>query len=137
MIEFDERDKDAFEEIMEVLKRHPTFDQLSFNEESVLSLPGLDIYSKRRKVVCNGQDIKLTVKEYDLLKMFAANVGQVLTYEQIYRTVWKEIAQTINNSTINYHINNLKKKILSVLPEPKFEIRCLREIGYCLDIISE
>lgn len=102
MIEFDEQDNDVFDKIMRELERHPAFDRLKVNNKSVLSLPDLDIYSGRRRVVCGGKDIKLTVKEYELLKLLA----------------------------IHYHVNNFKKKIVSALPEAKFEIRCLREVGY-------
>lgn len=137
MIEFDEQDSDVFAEIMRALERHPAFERKRLNGESVLSVPGLDIYTERRRVYCNGHEMNLTVKEYELLKLLVENRGKVLTYEQMYQNVWNEFVQSIRNSTINYHVNNVKKKIVSLLPNAKFEIRCQREIGYCLDIISE
>ena len=136
LIEFDEQDNVVFDEILHVLERHPSFKQLKLNDESVLSLPGLDIYNNRRKVYCNGYEMNLTTKEYDLLKLFAENRGKVLTYEQVYENVWKEFVQNVRNSTIHFHVNNLKKKIISFLPDAKFKITNLREVGYRLDIIS-
>ena len=137
MIEFDEQDNDVFAEIMRALKRHPAFERLKLNDESVLSIPGLDIFTGRRKVYCNGYEVNLTFKEYELLKLLVENRGKVLTYEQLYQNVWKEFVQSVGNSTIHYHVNNLKKKIAALLPDAKFEIRCQREVGYCLDVKTE
>ena len=137
LIEFDDQDKDVFDEIMRALERHPAFERMKLNSESLVSLPGLDIYPERRKVYCGGKETKLTVKEYELLKLLAENQGKVMTYNQLYQHVWKEPVQGIRNNTISYHINNLKKKIASVLPESGFQIHCIREVGYYLDIISE
>lgn len=137
MVEFDERDNDVFVEIMRALERHPAFEKLNLNNESVLSLPGLEIYTERRKVYCNGQEMNLTVKEYELLKLLVENYGKVLTYEHLYQIVWREFVQPVRNSTIHFHINNLKKKIATLLPDAKFVIRCQREVGYCIEIIPD
>ena len=48
----------------------------------------------------------------------------------------KEYVQEIRNSTICYHINNLKKKLKAVFPKAPFTIKCVREIGYSFDIMS-
>ncbi len=58
----------------------------------MLSLPGLEIYSDRRKIYRDRREINLTAKEYDLLSLIVANKGRVLTYDQIYRKVWGEDA---------------------------------------------
>ena len=137
MIEFNDQDNEVFDEIMRALQRHPAFERMTVNDNTVLSIPGLDIYPERRKIFCNGQEILLTVKEYDLLYLLSTNSGKVMTYEQMYQNVWKDFAQNIRNSTISYHVNNLKKKISAVLPSALFEIRCVREVGYCLEVYSE
>ena len=51
-----------------------------------------EINLSRRRVINDGQEIELTVKEYDILCLLAANKGRVLTYEQIYDKVWGEIS---------------------------------------------
>ena len=63
MIEFGEQDSPAFDEVMDVLKRHPDFDYQQLNEDSVLSIPGLEIYPNRRKIYRGRKEISLTVKE--------------------------------------------------------------------------
>ena len=90
MIEFNDQDSSVFDEVMAVLKHHSAFEQLRFNEEDVLSLPGLEIYPDRRKIYRNRREINLTAKEYDLLCLLVANKGRVLTYEQIYQRIKKD-----------------------------------------------
>lgn len=63
MIEFGEQDSPAFDEVMNVLKRHSDFDYQQLNEDSVLSIPGLEIYLNRRKIYRSRKEISLTVKE--------------------------------------------------------------------------
>ena len=50
VIEFNDQDSSVFDEVIAVLKHHSAFEQLLFNEEDVLSLPGLEIYPDRRKI---------------------------------------------------------------------------------------
>ena len=88
MIEFGEQDSPAFDEVMDVLKRHPDFDYQQLNEDSVLSVPGLEIYPNRRKIYRCRKEISLTVKEYDLFYLLVVNQGHVLTYNQIYQKIW-------------------------------------------------
>ncbi len=79
MIEFGEQDSLAFDEVMDVLKRRPDFDCQQLNEDSVLSIPGLEIYPSRRKIYRGRKKISLTVKEYDLFYLLVANQGHILT----------------------------------------------------------
>ena len=106
VIEFNDQDSSVFDEVMAVLKHHSAFEQLRFNEEDVLSLPGLEIYPDRRKIYRNRREINLTAKEYDLLCLLVANKGRVLTYEQIYQRIWGEehsLKVTLPELTIGSH----------------------------------
>lgn len=130
-------ENNVFEEIIEVIKHHPNFTEFEMQHKSALLLPGIEIYPDCRKIYCNEQELHLTVKEYDLLYLLAVNKGRVLTYEQIYQIVWKDYVQEIRNGTICYHVSNLKKKLNAVFPQAPFEIKCIREIGYSFEIVSE
>ena len=87
VLEFTDCDSAIFDEIMEVVNRHPDIEYLRVKDEQVLSLTGLEIYPGRRKIYRDRREINLTAKEYDLLCLLVANKGQVLTYDQIYRIV--------------------------------------------------
>ena len=93
------------------MKKHPEFELLWLKHKPVLSLPGLEIDSAHRKVYCDKLKISLTAKEYDLLCLFVANKGCVLTYDQIYRKVWGEEAFGNANNAIACHVHNLREKI--------------------------
>lgn len=136
-IEFNEKDSSVIDEVMEVFRQHPEFELLWLKHEPVLSLSGLEIDPIHRKVYCDKLEISLTAKEYDLLCLFVSNKGCVLTYDQIYRKVWREEAFGNANNAIACHVHNLREKICRLLPEGSFAIRCVREVGYCFETDSE
>lgn len=137
LIESGKKGISIIDEILEGLKNRPEFEVICLKHESVLSLPSLKIDPTHRKVYCGNQEISLTVKEYDLLYSLAANIGRVLTYNQIYREIWKEEAFGNANNAIACHVHNLREKMGRVLPEGCFVIRCVREVGYCFEVDSE
>ena len=131
--EFKDCDSVIFDEIMEVVNRHPDIEYLRVKDEQVLSLPGLEIYPGRRKIYRDRREINLTAKEYDLLCLLVANKGQVLTYDQVYRKVWGEDAYGDESNAIGCHIRNLREKLYEAEPDAPFIIRCVREVGYCFE----
>ena len=100
LIEFNGQDSQAFDEVMEVLKHYPDFEYIQMNDDSILSVPGLEIYPSRRKIYRRRKEISLTAKEYDLFYLLVVNRGQVLTYEQIYQSVWGDEAIGKENNAI-------------------------------------
>lgn len=133
VLEFKDYDSFIFDEIMEVVNRHPEIEYLRVKDEQVLSIPGLEIYPGRRKIYRDRREINLTAKEYDLLCLLVANKGQVLTYDQIYRKVWGEDAYGDESNAIGCHIRNLREKLYEAEPDEPFTIRCVREVGYCFE----
>lgn len=134
MVEFNEEDTHVFDEVLEVLKRHPDFEYLRLNDEAMLPVPGLEIYPDRRKIYRGRKEINLTVKEYDLFYLLVVNRGRVLTYHQIYEKVCGQDSLGNESNTIKCHIRNLREKLYKALPDASFTIRCEREIGYCFEL---
>ena len=134
MVEFNEDDAPVFDEVMEILKRHPDFEYLRLKDEEMLPVPGLEIYPDRRKIYRGRKEINLTVKEYDLFYLLVVNQGHVLTYHQIYEKVWGQDSLGNENNTIKCHIRNLREKLYAALPDASFTIRCEREVGYCFEL---
>ena len=66
MIEFNGQDSAAFDEVMEVLKRYRDFEYVQMSDDSILSVPGVEIYPSRRKIYRGRKKISLTAKGYDL-----------------------------------------------------------------------
>ena len=129
MVEFNEDDAPVFNEVMEILKRHPDFEYLQMKDDSVLPVPGLEIYPDRRKIYRGRKEINLTVKEYDIFYLLVVNRGRVLTYHQIYQKVWGQDSLGNESNTIKCHIRNLREKLYEALPDASFTIRCERDIG--------
>lgn len=108
------------------LQQHPEFEKLKISSEPILSFSGLEIDLSGRKVVCDDKEVKLTVKEYDLLCLLVANRGRVLTYAQIYDKVWGGLPSGNEKDTVGYHIRNLRRKLIP----SNIDIETVREIGY-------
>lgn len=65
----------------------------------------------------------MTVKEYDIFCLLAANKGRVLTYAQIYDKVWGDLPSGNEKDNMGYHIRNLRRKICSSTSDPAISIR--------------
>ncbi len=137
VVEFDDTDNAVFEKIIQLLHHSSGFTKLSLKNKTILSVPGLEINTQQRKVYCDNQEVHFTVKEFDILCLLVANKGQVVTYKQIYQRVWGEYAYGKVNSTISYHILNIRKKLVPKSQKQSFTILCSREVGYCFEVLKE
>lgn len=98
------------------------------DEKSLIQFKGLTIDLKKYTVTAEGREISLTAKEFELLKFFAANPGQVFTKTQLFRNAWGN--QYIeDDNTVMVHIRKLRKKIESDPSDPQF-IQTVWGIGY-------
>ena len=118
---------------MEVFRKYPDFQKYEVDYAPAISFHDLEILPDQRKVYCRKQEVFLTTKEFNLLYYFATNEGRVLTYEQIYQKIWGNYVQDIENNTIGSHVCKLREKLYKACPGRQFEIRCVREVGYCFE----
>jgi DNA-binding response OmpR family regulator len=82
-----------------------------------------------RKLICNGQEVDLTKKEFDLLQYLVLNQNKVLTRHQLYEHIWGNILDDQYDSNfIDVHIKNLRKKLNQHGPSPWLET--VRGVGY-------
>lgn len=86
----------------------------------------LDNFTVRK----NSEEIKLTSKEFSILKMFVMHRERVYTKKQIYKLVWEQDYFGEEN-VINVHISRLREKIEDDPSNPKY-IKTLWGIGYKL-----
>jgi two-component system response regulator VicR len=92
---------------------------------------GLQIDSLRRTVNAGGKDVELTVKEFELLWLFANHPDQVFTRNQLLNTIW-DIDYFGDTTTVTVHIRRLREKIEQNPSHPKF-IKTVWGIGYKFD----
>jgi DNA-binding response OmpR family regulator len=82
-----------------------------------------------RKLLCNGNEVELTKKEFDLLQYLVLSRNKVLTRQQLYEHIWGNILDDQYDSNfIDVHVKNLRKKLTSHAPAPWLET--VRGIGY-------
>ncbi|GIO43272.1 response regulator transcription factor [Paenibacillus apis] len=101
----------------------PEFKVLNFGDLCI----DLDNYSARKSEM----DLKLTAKEFEILKLFATNPNRVFTKAQIYRWIWNDEYYGDEN-VINVHIRRLREKIEDEPSNPRY-IKTLWGIGYKWD----
>ncbi len=77
---------------------------------SVLNIKDLILNADAHTVTANGEEIRLTLKEFELLKLLMENPGIVFTRAHILRSVWGEdfLGET---RTVDVHIGTLRTKL--------------------------
>ena len=84
---------------------------------------------EHRLVMSHGQEIALTVKEFDILALLIMNPKRVFTYELIMDLIWKEDYTYYSRKAINNHVCNLRKKLKIDPGDPDY-IKSVTGIGY-------
>ncbi len=98
------------------------------SDDAVLRYKNIYLNQDRRICLVDGENVELTYKEYELLRMFLFNLGIVLTREIIMETVWgTDFAG--ESRTVDMHIRTLRKK----LKEAGSLIITVRNVGYKLE----
>jgi two-component system KDP operon response regulator KdpE len=72
----------------------------------------------RRVVSVAGREVKLTPKQYDLLRVLVAHAGKVLTHQQLLRQVWGP-GYGEESQYLRVYIGQLRQKIESDPTRPK------------------
>lgn len=93
-----------------------------------LKLNELEINTSRHIVYVNGSEVYLTLKEYDLLKLFMENIGRAFTRDQLLSSVWgtEYVGET---RTVDVHIGTLRTKLGSAGDY----IKTVRGVGYRME----
>lgn len=99
-------------------------------KNDILHINDLDIDVLNFTVTKKGQALKLTSKEFDMLKLFVTNKNRVFTKAQIYGLIWGD-AYYGDENVINVHIRRLREKIEDDPSNPAY-IKTLWGIGYKL-----
>lgn len=97
-------------EIVELLARVEAVLRRYHKEETVLTVHDVVIDTASRSVTRNGEEIALTMKEFDLLLLLARNQNIALYRETMYESVWGGDYMG-QSRTVDLHIQRLKKKL--------------------------
>jgi two-component system KDP operon response regulator KdpE len=92
-------------------------------ERPVFKLGGLSVDLVRRIVKVDGKEVKLSPKEYDLLRLLIQHAGKVLTHKFLLKELW---STSIDPQYLRVYVRQLRNKIE---PDPARPHYILTETG--------
>jgi DNA-binding response OmpR family regulator len=96
--------------------------------EHTIKCDGLTLDVAKRKVEVGGQEVDLTVTEFEVLYLLASHPGQVFSRNQMLSKIW-DFSYEGDTTTVTVHIRRLREKIEPIPSEPKY-IKTVWGIGY-------
>lgn len=97
-------------EIVELLARVEAVLRRYNKAERVIKVLDIEVDVDSRTVLQNGQQVMLTLKEFELLLLFIRNKNIALYRDTIYENVW-ESEYMGESRTVDLHVQRLKKKL--------------------------
>lgn len=98
---------------------------------SHISIGGIVLDDGAKSVTLDGDDVSLTPREYDILKLLMQNKGTVFSPKEIYRKVWGEEPYGAENA-VAVHIRHLREKLEITPSEPRY-IKVVWGQGYKME----
>ena len=92
---------------------------------------GLSINDDLKEVRVDGDVVKLTPIEYNILFLLMKNQGRVFSINQIYENIWNEEAVAADN-TVAVHIRHIREKIEINPKEPRY-LKVVWGVGYKIE----
>ena len=100
-------------------------------KETIYKVGGLQINDDNKEVTVDGDAIKLTPIEFDILYLLASNPGRVFSTDEIFEKVWNEKVYEANN-TVMVHIRRLRGKMKEDTRQDKI-ITTVWGVGYKIE----
>ena len=101
------------------------------DNQSEFRTGGLVIRDDLKEVTVDGEKVKLTPIEYNILLLLVKNQGKVFSINQIYENIWNEEAIAADN-TIAVHIRHIREKIEINPKEPRY-LKVVWGLGYKIE----
>lgn len=104
------------------------------DNQSEFRTGGLLIRDDLKEVTVDGEKVKLTPIEYNILLLLVKNQGKVFSINQIYENIWNEEAIGADN-TVAVHIRHIREKIEINPKEPRY-LKVVWGVGYKVEKIG-
>lgn len=101
------------------------------DEDKVYEVGGLRMNDDLKKVTVDGEPVKLTPIEYNILRLLMKNQGRVFSINQIYESIWNEEAIGADN-TVAVHIRHIREKIEINPKDPRY-LKVVWGVGYKIE----
>ena len=103
-------------------------------DQEVYVAGGLMINDDLKEVTVDGEPVKLTPIEYNILLLLVKNQGKVFSIDQIYENIWNENAIGVDN-TVAVHIRHIREKIEINPKDPRY-LKVVWGVGYKVEKFS-
>lgn len=114
------------------LRRYMQLGSTTIKEsEAVYTVGGLAINDDLKEVTVDGEPVKLTPIEYNILLLLVKHQGKVFSIDQIYENIWNENAVGVDN-TVAVHIRHIREKIEINPKEPRY-LKVVWGVGYKIE----
>ena len=111
------------------LRRYNQLGNLAGTQEQVVyTCGGLTINDDNKEVFTDGEPVRLTPIEYNILLLLVKNAGKVFSINEIYEQIWNEEAIGADN-TVAVHIRHIREKIEINPREPRY-LKVVWGVGY-------
>ncbi len=99
----------------------------------IYSAGALCINDESKSVTVDGEPVKLTPIEYNILLLLLKNKGTVFSTDKIFQSIWNETPIATDN-TVAVHIRHIREKIEINPGQPKF-LKVVWGVGYKIEDI--
>ena len=110
------------------LRRYTKLGNAMDENQKIYQTGGLVMNDDLKEVTVDGEQVKLTPIEYNILLLLVKNQGKVFSINQIYESIWNEDAIGADN-TVAVHISHIREKIEINAKEPRY-LKVVWGIGY-------
>ena len=115
------------------LRRYTKLGNMPPENPNIYQVGGLAIDDDRKEVSVDGEVVRLTPIEYNILLLLVRHPGKVFSIEQIYQNIWNEEAIGADN-TVAVHIRHIREKIEINPKEPRY-LKVVWGVGYKVEKI--
>lgn len=110
------------------LRRYTQLGSLNVENNALYQVGGLCMNDDTKEVTVDGEPVKLTPIEYNILFLLVKNQGKVFSIDQIYENIWNEEAIGADN-IVAVHIRHIREKIEINPKEPRY-LKVVWGVGY-------
>lgn len=113
------------------IRRYTQLGNAAETNQRIYQVGELAINDDLKEVTVDGEPVKLTPIEYNILLLLVRNQGKVFSINQIYENIWNEDAIGADN-TVAVHIRHIREKIEINPKEPRY-LKVVWGVGYKIE----
>jgi len=93
--------------------------KMNNSTKQIIKVDNMEVNLASRSVLIDGNEVKLTAKEFDLLQLFITNPGTIYSRERLLEIIWK-YDYLGDYRTVDVHIRRMREKLEANPAKPNF-----------------